>query len=435
MARLRKRGDTWYAIYYDRNGRRLFKSTLCSDKRAAETVARRLERQAQDPDHAAKNETSLSMILESLIDDRVEQATAGKRSHETVKMYRAKAGHLKRVFEIDANGEHLPFRVAALSARHVDTYISKRRTEGAAENTIAKELVTLRAALKLAKRRGQWHGDTATVMPIAFAPEYKPKRRFLSREEFPLLLAQLTPDHAARAAFQVATSANLGETFRAQRCDVTASAVFIRGTKRTSRLRTVPIVSDEQQKLMNHALENAQGQDGKLFAYDAGYGDALDRACADAKIERCTSNDLRRTFTHWMRSRGLPAELVAPAMGHADTRMIERIYGKLTTEELATRMAQVIGTPVAQQNAEQAHSAHHSDDDESRKSLKMVPRAGLEPARPFGQGILSPLGEPPRPREYKRKRDYSGRDGTPVAQPATAGGIVITMPKRRGGAP
>jgi hypothetical protein len=38
-----------------------------------------------------------------------------------------------------------PFHLAKLTARHVDQYISTRRLEGAGENTISKELITLRA--------------------------------------------------------------------------------------------------------------------------------------------------------------------------------------------------------------------------------------------------------------------------------------------------
>ena len=48
------------------------------------------------------------------------------------------------------------------------------------DHTIAKELVALRAALKLAKRRGIWKGDPAEVLPVGFAPEYKPRNRFLT---------------------------------------------------------------------------------------------------------------------------------------------------------------------------------------------------------------------------------------------------------------
>lgn len=210
MATVRKRGKVWQAIFYDAEGNRCFRTTHCTDKRAAESAARRFEREAQDPDNTAANPTTISDALEALIGHREEEVGAGRRSAATVQMYRVKSGHLKRVFELDAAGEHVPFRLARLTARYVDDYISTRRAEGAADNTIAKELVTLRASLKLAKRRGEWAGDVEAIMPIAFAPGYKPVERHLEPKELALLLAHATADHAARICFAVATSANLG---------------------------------------------------------------------------------------------------------------------------------------------------------------------------------------------------------------------------------
>ena len=74
------------------------------------------------------------------------------------------------------------------------------------DHTIAKELVALRAALKLAKRRGIWKGDPAEVLPVGFAPEYKPRNRFLTYDELEALLSELLEDAAARVAFTIATS-------------------------------------------------------------------------------------------------------------------------------------------------------------------------------------------------------------------------------------
>ena len=36
-----------------------------------------------------------------------------------------------------------------------------------------------------------------------------------------------------------------------------------------------------------------------------------------------------------MRIAAFPDEIIAPTMGHADTRMLERVYGKLSPEELS----------------------------------------------------------------------------------------------------
>jgi site-specific recombinase XerD len=259
--RLYKRGRTWWAVYYQ-DGERVRQSTRCHDRKAAEVIAKQWEQDAANPADAAARVASVSDALKLLLDNREELATAGRRSPDTVSFYRKKAGHLVRLFELDEQGQYVPFPLARLRAWEVDQYISKRRAEKAGENTIYKELVTLRSALKLAKRKGIWAGDVDAVCPVAFAPEYEPRTRFLSPEELRRLIAQLTADRAARVAFIVATSANLRESELATRADVTEGLgrVHLRGTKTRYRKRTVPIVSPAAQALLRYALEHAQGQ-------------------------------------------------------------------------------------------------------------------------------------------------------------------------------
>ena len=200
--RLYKRGDTWWCIFYE-NGERQRVSTHCHDKKAAEEIARALERDAANPAQSAANKTSLSDVLQLLLKDREEQARAGRRSADTVEFYRRKSGHLVRVFETTDDGKYVPFLVRDLKAFHVDDFISRRRREGAQDSTIAKELVTLRAALKIAKRRELWFGDVSAICPVAFSPNYKPRTRALLPEELTRLLEELSDDKAARVAFML----------------------------------------------------------------------------------------------------------------------------------------------------------------------------------------------------------------------------------------
>jgi len=156
--RLARRGSVWYAYVYE-NGARRQVSTRCTDLKAAELSLRQLERDFADPAHAAAQKATLSDALKLLLDRRTEEATVGRRSHETVAFYRRKAGHLTRIFEHLDDGKYAPFLLAGLRAADVDQYISRRRSEAVSDHTIAKELVTLRASLKLAKRAGLWLGD------------------------------------------------------------------------------------------------------------------------------------------------------------------------------------------------------------------------------------------------------------------------------------
>jgi hypothetical protein len=199
--------------------------------------------------------------------------------------------------------------------------------------------------LKLAKRRGLWSGDLAALLPSGFAPEYEPRTRHLSRKELYDLLEQLNPDRAARVAFIVATSAHWNETERARREHVAAdlSTVFIDGTKRTSRRRTVPVVSAEQRTLLAYALEYAQGIDGALFTAWANVSRDLKLACEAARTPRCSPNDLRRTCATWLHAAGATPDLIAPVMGHVDMPMVERVYSRLRVEDLRLRLRELDG--------------------------------------------------------------------------------------------
>lgn len=419
----------WRAAYYVAAiGKRRFKSTKTRNARTAQAIADQYERQANTPGDPAPDPTSIDDAVEEMLKALREEVAAGRRSPGTVHMYKVKTGHLKRIFAVD----DVPMDISDIDAAKVDAMISKRREEGAKENTIAKELTALGRMLRLMKRRGRWRGDLDAVLPYRFAPQYKPRERFLKDvDELRLLLNHLTPDHAARAAFEVATSANLGETFHALREDLGAGGTLIRGTKRMSRWRVVPTVTDWQRELLAFVVEQAQGVAGKLFLFDAGYDSALEQACVDAKLPHTTSNDLRRTFCHWMKDAGALREHVAAAMGHKGMKMVDQVYGKPTLDELKRQMQRSIGgTDVAQT------SAHSMDDTDGgggrggRKSRKRDAEAGTRTRTRLPSGdFKSHQKYALTPRAYKRNRVYSKAGGTDVAQ-REASADVVELPRK-----
>ena len=68
-------------------------------KAAAEAVLAEWERAAADPDYAIASTATLSSALKLLVDDREQQAKAGRRAPSTVGFYREKAGVLTRILE------------------------------------------------------------------------------------------------------------------------------------------------------------------------------------------------------------------------------------------------------------------------------------------------------------------------------------------------
>jgi integrase len=407
MARVFKRrgGRVWYGWFYELDGRRVQKSTRCTNERAAERVQAGWERDAADPDSARKASATLGDAL-SLVVERAEKlARTGRRSTSTLSFYEAKVATLRRRLAIDA-----PERLSELRPRHVDTFVDHRREELVEDSSIHKELGVLKLALKLARRAGLWSGVPDEVMPVLPESGYVPRERWLTVGELEKLIAELIADRGARVAFIVATSARWSESDRAERADVDLAhhMVRVRGTKTKASAREVPIVLEEMRSLLELALARAEGTE-KLFAPWPNARRDIRAACARAGIAPCSPNDLRRTFTHWHEAVGLPPHLVAPAMGHVDSRMVERVYGKLAGQELARAM---LGAAHVQQTKHnRSDSAHSSDGRRSRKrretSLLTVPRDGIEPPT-RGFSISSRAWPKPKEDTQLRSRGRAG---------------------------
>jgi integrase len=382
--RLFRRGKVWYARFYDASGRRVTISTRCHDRKAAEAFARRAEREAADPDHAAKDSATLNEALEAMIEDAEDRMRAGKLAVDTVEFYRKRAGHLVRAQSVimpSAPETVLPAKLSLMHARHIDAYIALRRREDVSDKTIAMELNVLSVSLKIAKRRGRWAGDVDAVMPHGFKPGYKARERWLTKPEFVAMLAELAPARAAHVAFIVATSARLKEARFTLFEDVnlTTARVHLRGTKTARSLRTIPLVFGWQRNLVALALRDGDGEGGRIFSTWANMVRDLKKACAAVGIPRCSANDLRRTFTHWMQAEGVPDDVVAPFMGHTDSKMVKTVYGKASADELEARTLRALpAVPSVYQP--QVHQADPMDSAESRKAEKLAPAAGLEPA-------------------------------------------------------
>jgi integrase len=365
MERVYVRGRIYWGWYYDSNGRRIFRSTKCRDKRAAEAAVREWERGAADPNYAASNQTTVESALKQLIVDR----KARGRAEGTLDMYQVKSGHVLRLL-----GGATP--LAFVTAKRVDDFVAVRLNEGASRSTVHKELTTIRATLKVAKRRGEWRGDVDTIMPDGFAIEYKPKKRFLTGPELQELVVQLTPDRSARVCWIVATAARWIESDRARRSDIdfTTGQVWMRGSKTAEALAPVPIVGAAWD-LLEHALRYCAGRDGLMFEPWTNVRRDLHAACERATKARVSKtlerrarhalpaptaaelgeltaavtfpplspNDLRRTNSTWLRQHGTEPHLIASMLRHADSRMVERVYGRMPPESLGAALRDRVG--------------------------------------------------------------------------------------------
>lgn len=313
MSSLYKRGKYWWFQFL---GERT--STRCTNKEAAALVARDIERRRVDPTYRPPNQTTLAAALKAFSAQQVER----EKASGTLKMYERHIRHIARVLDGKS-------ALASIGAPEIDGYVSRRIAEGAARTSVGKELSTIRGTLRMARRAGTYPFALDEVMPAGFSLEYKPGTAHLKEPELQRLLAELSPKRRAFVAFIVATGADLHSAELARRGDVNLrrGTVLVRGSKTSHRLRTIPIL-DLFRPLLDYAAKRLPFEPWGNVRRD------LAVACRNAGVPRVTPRDLRRTCGSILRQRGISPHLIAKVLGHADSRMVERVYGQLPADEL-----------------------------------------------------------------------------------------------------
>jgi integrase len=316
-----KRGRIWWLAGSGSHRHIKARSTGLSDKAAAETYRRRIERELADPDRAAANQaTFASAAARFLKETKRENISDATRS-----FYEQKVAQLGRVLG--------GVRLADLNHDMVLRYTEKREAETATRNTVSKELIALRRVLKSATRAGDFLKDHHAVIP-KYSPQYEPKREFLTEDEVIAVCRQLQPKRAAWVAFAIATSARLSEIRRARREDVSKSYILVRGTKTEGSLRRVPVLSIFW-PLVAFALTYADGKGGLLFSPWVSSRRDILAACKRAAVTKhVTTNTLRHTTATWLVTRAVSFDLAAKVMGHASTAMLRRVYAHLEASDV-----------------------------------------------------------------------------------------------------
>jgi len=317
MPRLFKRDGIWFAWLPKPGGGTRRQTTNCTDRKAAERRAGELEREALDPAHAAANKATTVDACSEFVSSRMRRG----RAEGTLHHYRTKLGHVVRL---------MPARLADIDAAACERFIETRLAEGAAQTTVKKEIRALGATLRHARRSGLYSRDVEATIP-ELEETYKPRERFLAPLELVALVNALPRTRAAHVVFIVATGARWSESTRARLdTDVDGPMVFLRGSKTKKAPRTVP-VPPTMRVALAWSLAHAPGE---RFAAWSNVRRDLAKACATIGVNPVTPNDLRRTFGTWLRQSGLAPDLIGNAMGHADGRMAERIYGRIGPADL-----------------------------------------------------------------------------------------------------
>lgn len=342
------RQDGQYTIQWldHRSGRYVTESARTSDRTVATALARERERSSADPTQQKANSIPFRVANARALawcDGRVKLGTMSQKTRDR---YDEMGTNLAAILGDET-------MVSDITGGDVDRYVTQRATEGAAETTIFKEWTWLRIVLKLAHRAGHC-GPPSAIKPLKLSGTSKPRTRHLpTREHLELLCAQFEPGRAAHVRFAVAVGANLSEAANQLRAgiDMDGGFVHVRGTKTKKRNRLVPITAANVGDL-DIVLRDAPGMK-QLFRPWSNINRDLTAACKRVRKQdgpvaasmpaALSTNDLRRTYAKWLRNAGVSPDVIAPTMGHVDSRMVERVYGQLEAHAARDALHKVVG--------------------------------------------------------------------------------------------
>lgn len=377
----------WWCWGFDAEGKRWDESTKQTDKAAAKSAARDIERRfAVDSGWKTKSRLTLKLALKLVLDYQ----RKANRADATVQ---ATQYHARHLIEILGGETPLP----RITLGDTTAYLEKRLKQGAHRHTISKELKTLAQAMRRAEKGGHYRPEHSAVhfIPDELGTVYTPRDRWLTRAEYNALLVALAPTPkdkpmarpnkprktARRRAERqdrrdyVVAYCHLGvrksELFDIQPGDYNAERreLRVRGTKTEGADRQVPVNDDAAEvlarrcdpasydraqldrlrelgtKKADETLTDDEAVEWRLTNKpfpdwtDGNCTRDLAAACARAKIVKVTPNDMRRTFCSWLCQAGVPERVCAELMGHQSTVMVRSVYGHLDQRGMASAVS------------------------------------------------------------------------------------------------
>lgn len=177
------------------------------------------------------------------------------------------------------------------------------------------------------------------VHHVQAAAEHEPRCRYLSESETAAVLGALEEPFKTAHALMASTGMEISAVLALRRQDVAETpeglTVRARGTKRASRDRVVRIIGSGAERLLRARLA-ALLPAAKVFPSltHANALAALRAACTAVGIADYRTHDWRHTFAVRELRAGRSLQVVAHQLGHLNTIMAQRVYGRFVPEAL-----------------------------------------------------------------------------------------------------
>lgn len=203
-----------------------------------------------------------------------------------------------------------------------------RRKRRASTNRTWSILV---AALNFAFREGKVESDAAWRKIQPFRAVDSPRSRYLSIDECQRLINASAPDFRPLVQAALHTGCRYGELCALTVADFNADVGAISiGRSKSGKARHVSL-TDEGRAFFERLTAGRAGTEPMLGGWSASHQlRPMAAAVASARIEpRITFHGLRHSYASHCAMAGVPLLVLAKNLGHADTRMVEKVYAHL----------------------------------------------------------------------------------------------------------
>jgi integrase len=306
--RLKLYRNIWCVVWHE-NGKTVRRSTGTTDYEAAKRALADFKRAGE-----SGNRDTVAQIMEAYLADK-----ADRPSHERMKWAWAR---LKDDF-----GALRPDQVTRATCR---AYVAKRRRRGRGDNTIRKELITLRAGLR-------WNNkNTPAIVEMPSMPE--PRAVFITKEQFDLLVEKAIAPHLKMYLMLAWHTAGRKDSILALEWDHIdfQRGIIDLGQGVGNKRRAKPPMGQVLRETLLKAKEAAttsyvvEYAGGRVKNIRKGF----DMTAARAGIEGITPHDLRRSAARRMIEAGISMSEVSQFLGHTSTAVTEKVYGRFSPNYL-----------------------------------------------------------------------------------------------------
>jgi len=301
-------------------------------------------------------------VLTLALEEKARKSRSKKRDVEqTLRSGKTHCGHLERILGADLDLNDPDTNLERIGEYYLDQRLKELTPWNTpiSAHTALKELTTLGQGLRKAKKYKLFPGEPSLVIPDALrdGEVYVPSDRWLTADEYAASRAVATPYRRAWIDFLVETGSDLGEMHKITKDDHTdfstmrgpRGAVFIPGTKSGSRERWVPLT-----RVARGAVDIRMEEPGRMLFepvwQSSNFKRSTRRWSKHTGVEPFVAKDLRRTFCSRHAQLGTPMIHLERLMGHADSRMIKKVYARLCPDTFEQAISRLDAMPYVCRN-------------------------------------------------------------------------------------